>query len=682
MNGKDLFLGLSYISRKYIEEAEEELLLEKKTSRKTISFRRPLLIAAVLALALLLVGCAVVYALRLQDMSIGKDTYVQSFDDKGKAMEPVEKTRDVVTLYGHSGDTIQQAMAEWYEFLEGYDTDHALRDNNPDHAEIPNQYEYTYGCYTTDMMVKVNEIAEKYNLKLLDERLPFQAWQSDIFLEETEIGSFLRDDSGAEIGHMAGMYFPPYNFSMEFELSAEQLDSKIWCSIDYARKDYFPCESPGGIDLSLFEQWDHTAPDGTPLLLALNNKGTGYIIAEPENAMMILYLYGNFSGSAYPEPEEILTKAEMEMIADLFDYSIQPQIADRAVIEKKLAEAEAAHNAANTFVEETYGSFDDYLKVDIQIYDDELQYCFYDLTGDGEKDLLIGRNGALDKCLYIQDGKVLFNSYGSAYVCENGILDIYSAYEIFEEHMYVTPNFITDPGDMDTLWENVERLSRTRQQWIAGDAYDSNSTREITPEEAQDIMDQYPRVTLDWMPLMEYPLSEGYTVGSYLEEKDVRVSDEELMDIYRNYLSERDSSHYSHYRVLDINGDGVDDLLLKGENDSLIGNTDFYWIALTYRYGMVAGFESDFYLCEEGILEKVSTRYTGGFGVEVDGHQFKRCIGFDDELYEFVAYNKATASWQGDWWNEIPLEEEVATAILAKYPRIDQGMRPISELMG
>ena len=91
MNGKDLFLGLSYISRKYIEEAEEELLLEKKTSRKMISFRRPLLIAAVLALALLLVGCAVVYALRLQDMSIGKETYVQSFDDKGKAIEPVEK---------------------------------------------------------------------------------------------------------------------------------------------------------------------------------------------------------------------------------------------------------------------------------------------------------------------------------------------------------------------------------------------------------------------------------------------------------------------------------------------------------------------------------------------------------------------------------------------------------------
>ena len=186
---------------------------------------------------------------------------------------------------------------------------------------------------------------------------------------------------------------------------------------------------------------------------------------------------------------------------------------------------------------------------------------------------------------------------------------------------------------------------------------------------------------LTWMPLMEYPLSDGYTLGDYLKEKDVRVSSEELQEIYRNYLLEREGPHYSHYRILDINGDGVDDLLLKGENDSFIGNTDYYWIALTYRYGHIEGIASDFYLCEDGVLEKVETRHAGGFGVEKNGHQFMRCIGFDEELYEFVVFNKATASWQTDWWDEEPIPEEEAKAILAKYPRIDQGMRPISELL-
>ncbi len=59
---------------------------------KRRSLRRPLLVAAAIAAALLLVGCGIVYALRLQDMSIGKATYTQRFDDKGKAIDPVEKS--------------------------------------------------------------------------------------------------------------------------------------------------------------------------------------------------------------------------------------------------------------------------------------------------------------------------------------------------------------------------------------------------------------------------------------------------------------------------------------------------------------------------------------------------------------------------------------------------------------
>ena len=79
-------------------------------------------------------------------------------------------------------------------------------------------------------------------------------------------------------------------------------------------------------------------------------------------------------------------------------------------------------------------------------------------------------------------------------------------------------------------------------------------------------------------------------------------------------------------------------------------------------------------------MEHVDTRHAGGFGVEKDGHEFLRCDGLETEVLDFVVYNKSTASWQADWWDNIPITEEEADAILAKYPRIDQGMRPISEL--
>ena len=672
MNGKDLLISLGSISPKYYDEAENDTITQAKTHR---TFRRPLLVAAIIALLLMLVGCAVVYVLRLQDMSIGTETYTQTFDDDGKYLdEPVEKTRDVLTLFGHSGDNIQKATAEWFAFLETYDADGELMDNNPDHAEIPNQYEYTYDCYTADMVAKVDEIAAKYDLKLLEEWLPFQAWQSDIFLEESGIGSLVRPDSGAEMTRLSGMFYPPYNFDVDIELKADSLENNLWVTVLYARKDYFPKDYPGGTDLSLYEQWDYTAPDGTALLLALNNKGHGYVIAELDNAMMILSVDGNYSSSAYPTEEQIMTREELEAAASVFDYSIRPQILDRTVVEVKLEESNKAHEAENVYVPETFGSFSDYIKTDVRIYDDELQYTFYDLTGDGEDDLLIGRNGTFDKILYIHDGEVINEQYGSTYVCENGILENYTAYEIYEEHQYMIPNFIIDPDEDDTMWENVQYLQRTRQQWFTDGT-------EITAEEAQTIMARYPRVTLNWMPLMNYPLSDGYTVGDYLNEKDVRVSNEEVVGIYRDFLNGMENIHYSHYRILDINGDGVDDLLLKGKNDAIMGNTDFYWLALTYRYGAIEGFASDFYLCEDGVLEKVETRYAGGFGVEKNGHQFIRCNEFEEETLDFVVYNKATASWQTDWWDEEPISEDEANAVLAKYPRIDQDMRPISELL-
>mgnify|MGYP006863268866 FL=1 len=87
----------------------------------------------------------------------------------------------------------------------------------------------------------------------------------------------------------------------------------------------------------------------------------------------------------------------------------------------------------------------------------------------------------------------------------------------------------------------------------------------------------------------------------------------------------------------------------------------------------------DFYLCENNVMERVELFHEEA-GVEIDGTSFFRYNGFDLETLDFVAYNKATASWQSDYFGTT-MSEADAKAILAKYSRVDQGMQPISQLL-
>ena len=664
MTGKDLLTAMSGIDGRYIEEAAPA------AAPKTRSLRRPLLVAAAIAAALLLVGCGIVYALRLQDMSIGKASYTQRFDDKGKAIDPVEKSLDIITPYGRSGDAIQQALKEWYEFQESYDPDYLLATNEPDIPGIPNQYEYTYSCYTQEMVDKVNEIAAKYNLKLLKEWIPFQRYQSDIFLEETGIRSLLRQDSGAQITGMAGMLYPPYNFSMEFNLVTENAGT-LMTSYGYARKDYFPRAFPGGMDIDAYEQWDHTTPGGTKLLLALSSKGQGEIIAEQENAMIMISIDGNrsLSHSRYPDASEVMTKAELESIADQFDYSVQPKEVNKAVVEEKLAAAEADYQAEHAYVPETYTDFSDYLEKSVYIPDESRQYAFSDLTGDGVDELLLGRDGAFFYWLSMENGEVVENVYGDTYLCKGNILEQYVAPDMYgdiERHAYSKP-------ENGGYGDKIVAVERVGNQWYRSyDIYERDKT-EISQDEAAAIMAKYPRIQLDWKPLVDYPLDEsGLTLGSYLKAKDVQPSDDELLRAYKDYAGKQDS-FYTHYRLMDINGDGVKDLLLSGDGER-------YWDIWTYRYGNLIPLATmDFYLCEDNVMERVELFHKEA-GVEIEGTSFFRCNGFQQEMLDFAAYNKATASWQSDYFGT-PMSEADAKAILAKYSRVDQGMQPISQLL-
>ena len=77
MKAMDLLVGFGSVKDSYVISAEEFRQGKQKAQVKCLSTRKMWLIAAVISLMLLLVGCAVVYVLHLQDMKIGEEVITQ-----------------------------------------------------------------------------------------------------------------------------------------------------------------------------------------------------------------------------------------------------------------------------------------------------------------------------------------------------------------------------------------------------------------------------------------------------------------------------------------------------------------------------------------------------------------------------------------------------------------------------
>ena len=306
---------------KAIGGVSDEVVLRAKGDRRYP--KHGVILAVAVAAALLLVGCVAVY-LGLNQYSMGKSPFD---DDPNSEMVAVSqgKTEDAITL----------AQKEWYAFLAEYDPEGKYLTNEDQIPEIADNYEYSYGCYTQEMVDQLTAIADKYDLKLLDTRIAFQNYQSDIFLEETGIHSLLNENSSVQISSMVGMFYPPCNFRMMPTIHTDM--GAFYTTVQYNSKAYFPTQNIFYANLDEMEQWQKTAPDGIQLILGLSNDGRGIILADLDSAVISISVDGAVDPSGNP-----LTKEILETIAEAFDYTIRPENVDPDAITAKLQEAEDA----------------------------------------------------------------------------------------------------------------------------------------------------------------------------------------------------------------------------------------------------------------------------------------------------------------------------------------------------
>ncbi len=680
MNANDLLDLMNNTKDKFVMEAMESRA--GKTGKKVLRLNRVALVAAILAVMLVLAGCVAVF-LRLQDMSVGQDTYIQRYDPSGKAIEPTEKVRQYINFSGYDSSPAQMASKEWYEFCESYDPEHKLMTNEPDLPDIPNDYEYCYGCYTPEMVQKLDEIAEKYDLNLLGLWVSIQRWQSDIALNAIGTTSLLKEGAQAEMGEVSGMLYPPYNFKFEFDMKLTGEDAlwtkRLYATAVYRNTHYVPSQGGWFLDLENYDQWSYTTSDGTKLLLALGKyNGSAFLVAEQKDAFYTIEIDSNINYTDYPDPADLITKEGVEQVAEVFDFSLIPTQIDADAMQADLEAAEAAYQAENTYIPPTYGDFTELMKESNWYWIYDMQYAFYDINEDGTDDLLLGNDGMLSYWYTMRDGIVEEHFGNTGYLCEDGILEVVDTMFEYSSFLRYTYSHL-DKGIITE--EDPEMLTHYKGKWYDTTEYlwlnTFDTTPTITEDEAKAIRSQYTHIELDWKPIFDYPLDEeGSTLGEYAKEQDVRLSDGELVDFYADWWKPRQERNdwITHYAIRDVNGDGVADLLLSGDGEK-------YWEAYTYRYGGMQLLSiGDAYLCEDGIFEQVGERQEHP-GIVIDEYVFYTLDGFNRKILDYVAYDKSTTSWMSDY-DFTPMSEADAQEILNQYTPIDQGLRPISELVG
>ena len=336
MNGQEIFLGLSYISRKYIEEAETETV--SGGAGKAHRIRRPFLLAAVIALLLLLVGCAAVYVLKMEHVKIssGTDQRDYSLVDGVYVKDPHTVDTTTLSMAGLKGSNAYKACADFY----AYETE--LR------ASASASGDWT--GYDDAINAKAQELAEQYGLKPEGQPLTFRTTRN--LCDALGVERFVRNSQDVSIDVDQGFCRDSGNFFvlLRFAFPEDQgyevtytSGALYWNRQDTFSRDYFTLEDRG----DWVERNYTTSAGNTVLILTSPSQERGYIICDRGDALMTVWLDVNpellseDAGVVSAEYQH-MTEKQLNMVADALDFAIQPNVPTQADVDAQAAPPQEA----------------------------------------------------------------------------------------------------------------------------------------------------------------------------------------------------------------------------------------------------------------------------------------------------------------------------------------------------
>ena len=353
MNGKDIFLGLKYIGDDLIEKAEygefptkAEKTEKKANTRKLI--RRPFLIAAIIATMLLLVGCAVVYLLSMQDVKIAEVTETKDYRlVNGIYVEdPHEVKQNVLTLAGLKGTSVYQACADFYTFKEEYTSNMEAMMNA---GTLPEDY-FDNNTYGQAMDDKAVELAAKYSLKPEGKQLDFRTTRT--MCDALGIERFVQESGAIKATVSSGSCYDTGNFylNLNFNFPEDQGYEVLSTSgaLRWNRTDCFSRDHVAIADSGDWIERNYTTTSGSDVLILQSpSQERGYIICDRGEALMTLQLDVNIEilseeGGVVSAQYQHMTDRQIELVADTVDFAVNPRIPTQEDVDNQAAISQSA----------------------------------------------------------------------------------------------------------------------------------------------------------------------------------------------------------------------------------------------------------------------------------------------------------------------------------------------------
>mgnify|MGYP000979380011 CR=1 FL=1 len=341
MTSMQLFQGFSGVDAELLASVEQPPVRERAPAGKRIW-----LIAAVVALAALLVGCAAYYALSMKRVKIGESAGQRDYTlvDGVYEKDPHTVSTSILTLSGLEGSNAYKACADYYAFQEEYDR------NMEQMIEAGTLPEDFWDTYADTMDAKAAELAEQYHLKPTGNLLNFRTTRN--LCDALGVERFVRNSQDVSIDVDQGFCRDSGNFFvlLRFAFPEDQgyevtytSGALYWNRQDTFSREYFTLEDRG----NWVERNYTTSAGNTVLILTSPSQERGYILCNRGDALMTLWLDANpeiLSEDAGVVSAEYLhmTEGQLNMVADALDFAIQPNIPTQADVDAQAAPPQEA----------------------------------------------------------------------------------------------------------------------------------------------------------------------------------------------------------------------------------------------------------------------------------------------------------------------------------------------------